>query len=198
MWTENAVSCARHPKKHFLYVGRLQHRKGLDELLRGFAAYHRAVVASVPMKLVIVGDGPIRVELENLSRALNIAESVMFWGAATDPEVLKELFSGALAYVSPGHVGLGVLHAFSYGVPVITQVHGQHAPEAQWLRHMENSILIDEGPEHLASGLIYASQDAEKCAEMGDSAFAVYSNEASPTAMLSGFARAIGVATGPS
>jgi len=62
-----------------LTTARLAKQKQLDNLLRAFAQ----VVKITPAKLIILGEGPLRLELENLSKELGIQESV--WMPGYDP-----------------------------------------------------------------------------------------------------------------
>ena len=62
-----------------LFVGRLVHYKGADVLLRALA---RAEVAAV-----VIGDGPMRGELERLSRELQLESRVFFLGPLEDDAV---------------------------------------------------------------------------------------------------------------
>ena len=60
------------------YVGRLSREKGLPELLRGFAEALRQEPAAI---LLVIGDGPLRGELESMSRQLSLsAQNVRFIG----------------------------------------------------------------------------------------------------------------------
>jgi glycosyltransferase involved in cell wall biosynthesis len=95
-----------------LYVGRLQARKRLDDLIRACAA----LPESLQPKLVIVGDGPERERLEAL--AGQVYPSTEFAGAKFGAE-LTSYFSVADLFVLPGTGGLAVQEAMSSGLPVI-------------------------------------------------------------------------------
>jgi glycosyltransferase involved in cell wall biosynthesis len=62
-------------------AARLAKQKQLDVLLKAFAR----VVRETPARLLILGEGPLRAELENLCRELNIAESVWIPGYDSNP-----------------------------------------------------------------------------------------------------------------
>ncbi|WP_271252864.1 glycosyltransferase [Pseudanabaena sp. Chao 1811] len=62
-----------------LTTARLAKQKQLDNLLRAFAQ----VVKETPGKLIILGEGPLRLELEQLSKELGIQELV--WMPGYDP-----------------------------------------------------------------------------------------------------------------
>jgi glycosyltransferase involved in cell wall biosynthesis len=93
-----------------LFVGRLQARKRVDDLLRACAQ-----LESKP-RLVIIGDGPEREKLESLAK--EIYPSAEFIGAKHGAE-LKPYFMEADLFVLPGTGGLAIQEAMSYGLPII-------------------------------------------------------------------------------
>ena len=95
-----------------LFVGRLQERKRVDNLLRACAALPKPIQPS----LVIVGDGPVRAELEALAR--KVYPHVEFAGEQHGAE-LAPYFTAADLFVLPGTGGLAVQEAMAYGLPVI-------------------------------------------------------------------------------
>jgi len=98
-------------------VGRLAAVKDQATLLEAF----QRVVASYPNAvLVIVGDGPMRAELETQARELGIASRVRFLGRRTDiPALLSAFDVFVLSSVSEG-LPLTVLEAMAAGVPVVS------------------------------------------------------------------------------
>lgn len=77
--------------------------------------------------LLFVGDGPARVEIENLAKRLGVQAQVHFTGGVYTEKALCPLIAAADICVCPGAVGLTAMHALIYGTPVIT--HDQ--PERQ-------------------------------------------------------------------
>ena len=120
---------------YLLYVGRVQFRKGLDKVLDA--------VKENGKKVVIVGEGEALASLKKQASNLQIEKLVSFKPSVYDEKKLLGLFSKAIGYVSPDHVGLGVVHSFSYGVPVITCKNRRHAPEFAYCSD-DNSYLYDE------------------------------------------------------
>ncbi len=107
---------------YLIYVGRLQERKGLDKVIRA--------LESTKYSIIIVGDGiDEKNKLLKLSENLNLSDQVIFKEGTFDYKELKSLYSNAIAYISPDHVGLGVVQSFAFGVPVITCKNKAHAPE---------------------------------------------------------------------
>ena len=64
-----------------LTVARMAKQKQLDVLLRAFAA----AINVVPARLIILGNGPLRAELEELCRELEIERYVSMPGYDTNP-----------------------------------------------------------------------------------------------------------------
>jgi glycosyltransferase involved in cell wall biosynthesis len=96
-------------------VGRLVARKGLGELLEIVASLDESV------QLAVVGDGPLRPELERQAQALGIAQRVQFCGFVTDEEKWQRLAAADLYVSTTQHEGFGIvfLEAMETGLPVI-------------------------------------------------------------------------------
>ncbi|MBT3322690.1 MAG: glycosyltransferase family 4 protein [Anaerolineae bacterium] len=95
-----------------LYVGRIQERKKIDNLLRACAALPK----KTQPKLWIVGEGPARNSLEKLAK--EIYPSARFFGEKHGAE-LKMIWAEADLFVLPGTGGLAVQEAMSHALPVI-------------------------------------------------------------------------------
>jgi glycosyltransferase involved in cell wall biosynthesis len=95
-----------------LFVGRLQERKRVDNLLKACAALPEGQRPQV----WIVGDGPDRTRLEAL--ASQVYPQAHFFGARHGAE-LAPLFAAADLFVLPGTGGLAVQQAMAYGLPVM-------------------------------------------------------------------------------
>jgi glycosyltransferase involved in cell wall biosynthesis len=110
-------------RREIIFVGRLVSRKGVRYLLEAFQRVHR----SIPHRLVIIGGGPLRAELEAAAVELGIAGRVKFTGLVSDDELNRYYRSCSFlvlpaVYDEKGDTeGLGVvlLEAMSCGKPVI-------------------------------------------------------------------------------
>ena len=175
-------------KDSFLFVGRSQKRKRIDKLIESFSE----ILPKLPQKVSIdiVGEGPENAKIKALVSKLNIEDRVIFHGAITDNKQLKPLFSKAFAYVSPGPVGLGVLHSLAYGVPVITKSKQKHGPEFENLSDEKNAIIYSDD-EELSQALLRICHDSVLQQRLGKNAYGLYSNERTMQDMVNGFIRAI-------
>ena len=96
-------------------VGALRREKRFDRLLRQFAELKRKNT-----RLVMVGDGPERGELETLARALEIHERVVFAGTRSDiAEQLAKMDIFALSSDTE-QMPISVIEAMATGLPVIS------------------------------------------------------------------------------
>ena len=107
----------RHANEPFslLFAGRLCHPKGIFDLIQALARARFSARAH----LTIVGDGPDRMQLAKLSRALGVEDKVTFAGAVSSiASFLAESHALVLPSYSEG-IPRVVMEAFAAGVPVI-------------------------------------------------------------------------------
>jgi glycosyltransferase involved in cell wall biosynthesis len=104
---------------YLLFVGRLDRRKNIEVLLKAFAQVSKKFKE---LKLVILGDGPERVNLENLSRCLGVADKVVFTGFVDDEAKRDYLMQAKLFTLSSTQEGFGIVlvESLALGVPVVS------------------------------------------------------------------------------
>ena len=103
-------------EKILIHISNFRALKRVQDVIRIFAKVHE----KVPSKLLLVGDGPERSDCENLTRELDIQESVKFMGKQ---DCIAELLSISDLFLMPSQsesFGLSALEAMSCGVPVIS------------------------------------------------------------------------------
>jgi glycosyltransferase involved in cell wall biosynthesis len=130
----------------FVFVGRLTRQKALDVALRAVAAVPAA-------RLLLVGDGPLRGELERLGRELGIAERVRFLGTRPRTEVLSYLAAARAAILTSAWENLphAAVEALAVGVPVVaTSVGG--VPEV--VHDGVNGLLVPAGDVDAVAGAV--------------------------------------------
>jgi colanic acid/amylovoran biosynthesis glycosyltransferase len=120
------------PREHavaggVLFVGRLVEKKGCEYLVRAMARVQRAHPEA---HLTVVGDGPLRAQLESLAEELGV--SCRFLGVRSSAEVREQLRK-ALIFCGPSVTagngdseGLGMVfaEAQAMGIPVVSSRHG--------------------------------------------------------------------------
>jgi glycosyltransferase involved in cell wall biosynthesis len=124
--------------------------KGLIHLL---AACAQLLRDGVPLKVLIVGDGPQKKKLEQLSLELGLGDRVVFagfrediaeWILCMDVFVLPSLTEGT---------PISLLEAMAYGVPVIASAVGG---VPQVIKHGESGILVSPGKAEEISNAVLA------------------------------------------
>lgn len=188
LYVENHEDCTRYPKNSFLFVGRAQPRKKIGEFIRAFASIRSQLPDGTHVN--IVGSGIENDKIRQLANVLGVSQYVIFHGEIIDDNRLKSIFMNAYAYISPGDVGLGVLHSFAYGVPVVTRKKMKHGPEFYNLEHNVNSIIYDNSSE-LPSILRKLVFDETFALILGRNAYKKYADERNINVMINGFVECI-------
>ena len=159
----NAISVSEYeshsePGDYLLFVGRLSYEKGLPTLL--------AAARQLPgVPLWLVGDGPLRAELERQAAGLR---NVRFLGSQPHTEV-RRLLQGCravvLASVVPENCPLSLLEAFATGKPAIaTRVGG--VPEL--FEPEPTGLTVPPGdPDALAAAMRQLWEDPDLCWHCG-------------------------------
>ncbi|MBR2648416.1 MAG: glycosyltransferase family 4 protein [Sediminibacterium sp.] len=127
----------------FMFCGKLIQRKRAEDLLHAFAKINK-----LTNRVIIVGDGPLRLTLEALATELNIRQQVVFTGLVPYNE-LPSYYALASVLVIPAEhepYGLPVNEAMICGTPVIASNAVGAAGD-----------LIEEG----ATGYIYPVADID-------------------------------------
>lgn len=153
---------AAQPERTILCVARLQYPKGVDVLLHAWARMLReepAWRASYQPRLLIVGEGPLRVQLERISIELGIQESVEFLGLRRD---VAALLQTAWGFVLPSRwegMPNALLEAMASGLPCIaTRVSGSEDVIDDGI----NGLLVPPlDPAALAQALRRIIEDAD-------------------------------------
>ncbi len=106
-------------RKVIMHVSNFRPVKRVRDVIRTFAG----IAHQIPSVLVMVGDGPERVDAEAEARNSGVADSVLFLGRI---DAIAPLLAGADLFLLPSDresFGLSALEALASGVPVI----GTHA-----------------------------------------------------------------------
>ena len=156
-------------------VGRFVTRKGFGTLLRAWATVlSRWRPRHARPELVLVGDGPQRARLQQLSMDLGVTGSVRLTGALSPPEVAAELrraqvFALAVrtrrAGLEPEGLGLAALEAAASGLPVVVGDSGG-APETV-LPGRTGLVVDGSDPDALAAALTWLLEHPDVAAAMG-------------------------------
>lgn len=123
----NAIDHAQFPMKvvekndvfTITYFGRLKKYKSVDHLFKAFATVKKEIPNS---RLEIIGRGDFRPYLENLSKELNILDSVIFHGFVSDEDKSKLLAKSHIVVNTSMKEGWGItnIEANACGTPTIS------------------------------------------------------------------------------
>ena len=145
-----------------LCVARLSPEKGMNTLLD---AAHIARHKTPRLRVVVVGDGPQKSELERAAHSASLGEIVTFLGARND---VPELLRAADLYVQPSlaeGLGLAAMEAMASGLPVVASRVGG-LPEV--VKENETGLLVPPGDAPaLANALTLLLHDANLREAMG-------------------------------
>lgn len=147
-------------------VGRLAEQKGHTFLIEAF----KEVVAQFPAAvLLVVGDGPLRQQLEEQARCLGFDRSVLWLGSKIQEEVFR-LYTVMTIFAMPSlfeGFGLTAAEAMAAGLPVVaTRADGL----SEVVEDGVTGFLVDAGTsDSLARTLIQLLRDPNLCRAMGRS-----------------------------
>jgi len=143
-------------------VARLVEPKALHILIKAVAQVSKAVPQ---VRLVIVGDGPLRGDLESAAADEGIGDRVLFAGLRSDiPEVLAAFDIFALSSISEG-LPVSLLEAMAAGKPIVATMVGG-IPEA--VTDRREGLLVEPGdPEALAGAIHELACDPKLASHLG-------------------------------
>ena len=138
------------PPWNILYVGRVETRKGIHELIEAARIIKEQ---AIDFELNIVGEGP---ELEKLKTALpeELDQHIRYLGLISDRNKLFSLYMNADLFVFPSHeegFPRVLYEAMAFQVPIITTFVGSIGSVMQ---HEENCLRVDVGDSKMIALMI--------------------------------------------
>ncbi len=156
-----------------LHVARLVEKKGTVYLIQAFS---RVLMLFPKAKLVIIGEGPLRRDLEKLADSLGISSQVRFMGGQPHDVVLSWM-KKATFLVLPSvtakngdaeGLGMVLLESAAFGVPVIATRHGGIS---EAVVNGKTGMLVPERDiEELADSMLYLLRDRSARDAFGEAA----------------------------
>jgi len=117
-----------------VYSGRLEREKRIAIL---FAALRILQPQAPDLRLVLVGGGRARAELEHQAKSAGINAATHFAGECYDERRLGEIFMASDLCASPGPVGLVAMHSLAYGTPVLA------CENTSWIHGPEIEAIVE-------------------------------------------------------
>lgn len=141
-----------------LFVGRLSEEKGVKYLLR---AMLKVIEKNNKIKLIIIGDGPLKTDLQKESADLKISDNVLFWGKIPNDE-LPPYFATADIFIGPSaSEGFGLV--FAEALMSKTPVISSDLKSISDIINEETGIQINvKDKEQFSNAIINLLSDEEK------------------------------------
>jgi glycosyltransferase involved in cell wall biosynthesis len=153
------------PRWDLIFVGRLEHVKGVDTLLQSLILLREE---GWQPSVLIVGDGSQAQRLEKLCRRWGLESQVVWIGARTD---VDNLLRAARIFVLPSRaegLPMALLEAMAAGKPIIATAVGG-VPEA--LEHGKEALLVPpENPRALMGAIKMLLSNPEQAQHLGEAA----------------------------
>lgn len=131
------------PASTILFVSRLERENRVDLLLESLRLTRQVLPSA---KLVIIGDGPERSALTAQAKILGVEGNTVFLGPVYNELELAPWMLSSTLLCYPRNMGLTILHAFAYGLPVVTgDCLEEHGPEVHALVEGRNGLLFQDG-----------------------------------------------------
>ncbi len=141
-------------------VAALRPEKNLARLLRAF----RLVADALPLRLLIVGEGPERLQLERLTEDLGLAGQVQFTGHLDNPAALYRGMDVFVLSSDTEQMPLSVIEAMASGLPIAATSVGD---VASMLAAENQAFVTPLEDAALARAMVNLATDASLRARIG-------------------------------
>ena len=135
-----------------LFSGRLTEKAKLDILIKSLQIIKEKGTGN--FKCLIIGNGDIG-KYKKLAKKFEVEDKMFFLGPLYGKEAHKYFLESDL-FVYPGGIGLSILHALSFGLPVITTDNDSlHFPEIELLKKgLNGDVYHDNDAADLADTIL--------------------------------------------
>lgn len=137
---ENEVKLISRPL-NLLFSGRINTSKKLHILIEALTFLQQKEIN--PIKCFVIGGGDTQA-LMNLASKLEVIDKIEFVGPQYAENIIP-YFQNSDIFVYPGGIGLSLVHAYSFGLPVITTNNMDvHGPEIELLKQGVNGDFFTD------------------------------------------------------
>ena len=180
-----------NPSQSIVYIGRIYPENKLDILIEALPSIKQR---HPDIKLIMIGKGgEEETKLKKLAHNLAVSEQIIWVGALYEENEIAKWMLSSTVFCYPENIGLSILHAFGYGLPVITSDNIlAHNPEIFTFKDQENGLFFKSGSlESLADTIIDIIDKPNKTAYLSQSALKTVKEDFSISKMVAGFKSAI-------
>lgn len=166
-----------------LTTGRLAPQKGLEYLLRAIPILSSR--AERPFRVLLAGEGPMRLSLESLARELGISDFVAFLGFRDD---IGDLLNASDIVVLPSlreGLSIALLEAMAAGKPIVTTTIGTNLEVVQ--DGVSGLLVPPKQPYALAEAIMHLFESPEFRGRLGVGARLRYEEGYTEERMIQGY-----------
>jgi len=200
-WLDDYSALLQFQKKYVIdktfnivYIGRIYKENHLEILLNGIKEASSVIKE---LRLIIIGnDNPYTSELKLISTGLDIADKIIWTGSIYDEHKIAPWMLSSKIFCYPANIGLSLIHAFGYGLPVITDdSYDSHNPEIWALKDGVNGLTYPKNDfKYLARQIIKLYKDEELRNNLSKDALETVKENYNLDKMVDGFLQAINYA----
>lgn len=150
---------------YVLSVGRLEANKRVELIVHALAHTDRR------LRLVVVGEGPLRQQLEQTAADAGVADRVT-WTGGVDEQQLADLYGGARGVVFPPFdedYGYVTLEAFLAHKPVVTTTDA--GGPLEFVEHGVTGFVAEPSPEALGAAISRLAGEPALARSLGDAGY---------------------------
>lgn len=179
-------------RKNIVFIGRIYRENRVDLLIRALPSIRRE---HPDVQLLIIGNAnnEVALELQHLAEGLEVAGLIRWLGAIYDENEIAPYMLSSQLFCYPNNVGLSIMHAMGYGIPVVIGDHiSGHNPEVHVLKEGFNGLLFKHlDTDDLALKVATILGDPERLKSMGCAARDTILQSFTIDKMADGFIKAV-------
>lgn len=151
----------------FLFVGRLMWYKGIKLILDSLKLLDER---NVDFRMMFVGDGQEREEIEQYTEELHLDEKCIFTGAVYDREELRVFYTAGELFLFPSEYDTNGIVVREAAACSLGSVIIRNSCAAEGITDGRNGILIEESSDSMAQALLRICEHRETAAAIGRNA----------------------------
>lgn len=176
-------------KKTLLFCGVLREKVRIDVLLN---ALKILMTKRNDFHCAIIGSGPMEDKWKMMAHDVGIEKIVTWCGEIRGQEKLAPWFLSADLFVYPGRIGLSIIHAFAFGLPVVLNDNkSNHGPEYAAFQPGVNGWRFKDGDSEDFAKVINLALDSDDLENRGYAGQRYVSQYYSMKNMIARFADAL-------